>query len=122
MAVKLRTFSEPDNHEGISTLTPQRWQKISLVLYVLKLDNWPVTTGGTINQAPVFGGIFFSILDKAEYIYNTESPELRKRYQIDHVKTCHGSVLYGRRRFEDTNRHGELKLNEVLMCDYNEEL
>lgn len=81
-----------------------------------------MTTGGTIHRAPVSFVFFFSILDKVEYIYNRESPELRKRYQIDHVKTCHGSLLYGRRRFEDTNRHGELKLNELLMCDYNEEL
>lgn len=52
-----------------------------------------------------------------EYIYNRESPKLGKLHQIDHDKTCHESVLYGRRRFEDTNRHGELKLNELLMCD-----
>lgn len=56
-------------------------------------------------------------MDKVEYIYNRESPKVEKRCHIDHVKTCHGSVLYRRRRFEDTNRHGKLKLNEVLMCD-----
>lgn len=64
----------------------------------------------------------FSIMDKVEYIYNRENPKLGKRYHIDHVKTCHGSVLYGRQRFENTNQHRELKLNEVLMCDSNEEL
>lgn len=92
------------------------------------IRNWIIGLGPRLEPStrPQYLGFFLfffsSILDKVEYIYNRESPQLRERHQMDHVKTCHGSVLYGRRRLEDTNRHGELALNELLMCDYNEAL